>query len=302
MATLVNYDLSTFTKPRPNKRRLQELQHSEARAHAARVAYWRKRQLPPTAAPEQAHVESDHQDASPDASSASDNVSKKRTSQDIQEESFVQEDPVIGEQPKIALIFVNEYSNTFGRESVTSSNSESLAICPQQRKSSSGSHWQSDSGSDLCPGSNGMETRLDVKTLSDMRLPRHLKSPLFDPLDTLPVPQGDDVIAAMEQYLHGWAPSQRPGLKHQTKNNPLIRDVFHSALQNVELFESIIALITSFKAAGQNFQGRLSNVSLYHKGQALAGIRTKLSSGLVDEAVMLSTVFLMIIDVRASLC
>ena len=199
MATLVNYDLSTFTKPKPNKRRLQELQHSEARAHAARVAYWRKRQLPPTAAPEQAHVESDHQDASRDASSASDNVSKKRTSQDIQEESFVQEDPVIGEQPKIALIFVNEYSNTFGRESVTSSNSESLAICPQQRKSSSGSHWQSDSGSDLCPGSNGMETRLDVKTLSDMRLPRHLKSPLFDPLDTLPVPQGDDVIAAMEQ-------------------------------------------------------------------------------------------------------
>jgi hypothetical protein len=64
----------------------------------------------------------------------------------------------------------------------------------------------------------------------------------------------------------------------------------------------MIALITSFKAAGQNFQSRQSNVSLYHKGQALAAIRTKLSSGLVDEAVILSTVFLMIIDVRASLC
>lgn len=73
--------------------------------------------------------------------------------------------------------------------------------------------------------------------------------------------------------------------------------MFYSALQNLELFESIIALMTSFKAAGHNFQSRLSNVSLYHKGRALAGIRAKLGSGLVDEAVMLSTVFLMIIDV-----
>ncbi|KAK5461381.1 hypothetical protein LTS15_003444 [Exophiala xenobiotica] len=296
MATLVNYDLSTFTKPKPNKRRLQELQHSEARAHAARVAYWRKRQLPPTTAPEQVHFKSKHQDASPDASSASDNASKRSTSRDVQGEAFVQEDPAIGEESKTALIFVNEYSRTFGRESVASSNSESLAICSQQITSSSRSHWQSDSGSDLCSESNGMETRLEVKTISDMRLPRHPKSPLFDPLDTLPVPQDNDVVAAIEQYLHTWAPSQRPGLKNQTRNNPLITDVFHSALQNVELFESMIALITSFKAAGQNFQSRLSNVSLYHKGQALAAIRTKLSSGLVDEAVMLSTVFLMIID------
>ncbi|KAK5554311.1 hypothetical protein LTR46_007509 [Exophiala xenobiotica] len=296
MATLVNYDLSTFTKPKPNKRRLQELQHSEARAHAARVAYWRKKQLPSTTAPEQVHFKSKHQDASPDASSASDNASKRSTSRDVHGEAFVQEGPAIGEQPKTAFIFVNEYSKMFGRESVASSNSESLAICSQQSTSSSRSRWQSDSGSELSSESNGMETRLEVKTISDMRLPRHPKSPLFDPLDTLPVPQDNDVVAAIEQYLHFWAPSQRPGLKHQTRNNPLITDVFHSALQNVELFESMIALITSFKAAGQNFQSRLSNVSLYHKGQALAAIRTKLSSGLVDEAVMLSTVFLMIID------
>ena len=89
-----------------------------------------------------------------------------------------------------------------------------------------------------------------------------------------------------------------PGLKYQTKDNPLIRDAFPAALQNVELFEAAVALCLSFKAAGQNFQEQMCNWSLYHKGRALSGIRSKLKSGLVDEAVILATVFLMIIDVR----
>lgn len=100
--------------------------------------------------------------------------------------------------------------------------------------------------------------------------------------------------------MHSWAPSQRPGLKYQTKDNPLIRDVFPAALQNVELFEATVALCLSFKAASQGLQSRVFRKSLHHKGQALVGIRNKLTSGAVDEAVILATVFLMIIDVSGT--
>lgn len=48
MATFIDYNLSTFRdNSKPNKRRLQELQHTAARAHAARVAYWRNRKRVP---------------------------------------------------------------------------------------------------------------------------------------------------------------------------------------------------------------------------------------------------------------
>ncbi|ETI29032.1 hypothetical protein G647_01485 [Cladophialophora carrionii CBS 160.54] len=100
----------------------------------------------------------------------------------------------------------------------------------------------------------------------------------------------------MDHYINKWAPSQRPGLKYQTKDNPLIREAFPVALQNVELFEATVALCLSFKAASQSFEARMCNWSLYHKGQALSGIRNKLNSGWLDEAVILATVFLMIID------
>jgi len=86
-------------------------------------------------------------------------------------------------------------------------------------------------------------------------------------------------------------------LKYQTRDNPLISETFPSALHNVELFEAIVALCLSFKAAGQGFQADLSKAALQHKGQALAGIRDKLASGTVDEAVVMATIFLMIIDV-----
>lgn len=101
--------------------------------------------------------------------------------------------------------------------------------------------------------------------------------------------------------IHHWAPSQKPGLKFQTKDNPLIRDVFPAALQNVELFEACVALCLSFRAAGSNFTTYLCNAALHHKCEALAGIRNKLMSGQVDEAVIFATVLLMIIDVCVSL-
>jgi hypothetical protein len=100
--------------------------------------------------------------------------------------------------------------------------------------------------------------------------------------------------------IHLWAPSQKPGLKHQIQDNPLIREIFPDALQNVELFEAIVALCLSSMAAGRNFQTHLYNMSLYHKGKAMAGIRSKLMSGHVDEAVIVATVFLMMIDVSSA--
>ncbi|EXJ65077.1 hypothetical protein A1O7_01417 [Cladophialophora yegresii CBS 114405] len=213
MSTLINYNQATFKDhPEPNKRRLQELQHSAARAHAARVAYWRKR----------------------------------------------------------------------GVQSV-----KSRAAEHRQRQ---------DDGTSNASTESTIHVKQECNSVVVPKLARLPVSSLFDPFDAIPIAQNADVVAAIDHYINKWAPSQRPGLKYQTKDNPLIRDAFPAGLQNVELFEAIVALCLSFKAAAQNFEPRVCSRSLYHKGQALSGIRNKLTSGWVDEAVILATVFLMIID------
>ena len=138
---------------------------------------------------------------------------------------------------------------------------------------------------------------LDFSIPSIPSLPDKVKKLLqpWTTVITLSLPLRD--ICWQFVVIYHWAPSQRPGLKFQTKDNPLIRDVFPSALQNVELFEASVALCLSFKAAGSNFTTYLCNACLHHKGEALAGIRNKLMSGRVDEAVIFATVLLMIIDV-----
>lgn len=65
----------------------------------------------------------------------------------------------------------------------------------------------------------------------------------------------------------------------------------------MELFEALVALCLTFRAAGSNFSSYLCKASLQHKCEALAGIRKKLISGQVDESVIMATVLLMIIDV-----
>ncbi|KIX07005.1 uncharacterized protein Z518_04981 [Rhinocladiella mackenziei CBS 650.93] len=272
MATLINYDLSTFRDhPKPNKRRLQELQHSEARAHAARVAYWRKKKTNlPVRAKKKSSREVNRQDTGSDASTTS-MVGPKPVSDDVD----------VTLKLKTEHGFVYE----FGLKPLPqSSRSDSVVAISQRDPTLKRVPWRSNFES----GSENL--------VVDMKLPRHPKSNFLDPFDSVPTRQGDEVVAAMDHYIHNWGPSQRPGLKYHTKDNPLIRDVFPTALQNVELFEAAVALCLSFKAAGQNFQTGLSNSSLYHKGQALAGIRNKLNWGVVDEAVILATVFLMIID------
>ncbi|OAP62404.1 hypothetical protein AYL99_04607 [Fonsecaea erecta] len=297
MPTLVNYNQSTFKNhAKPNKRRLQELQHSEARAHAARVAYWRKKGAP-AAKPGQPQREGG--DKSSEGGSLSQEPPDagtiiKQESEKIYEVLQWNCDP----SPESVFAGLPASGADIDRKS-------DQKHTPGSRSSSVATQIVTDSipSSEKCRHHSEMASFYDSKQelfwempVDSIRIVRQPTSGLFDPFDSVPVRQGDEVVAAMDHYIHNWAPSQRPGLRYQATDNPLIRDTFPFALQNVELFEATVALCLSFKAAGQNFQTRMCSWALYHKGQALNGLRTKLNSGWVDEAVILATVFLMIID------
>ncbi|KIW96669.1 uncharacterized protein Z519_02060 [Cladophialophora bantiana CBS 173.52] len=298
MPTLVNYNQSTFKDhAKPNKRRLQELQHSEARAHAARVAYWRKKGIPvakPVSPPRRGSDKSSEGDSSSkEPSSTGANIKQESESSD---EIYLQWNcsPSTGALVASDSLFATDVDRKAEKKYTASGQSGSILTRSCPTPTSSKEKWRR--RSETASSHDSSQGAICDMPADLVRLARHPTSHLFDPFDSVPVRQGDEVVAAMDHYIHNWAPSQRPGLKYQTKDNPLIRDAFPSALQNVELFEATVALCLSFRAAGQNFQKRMCNWSLYHKGQALSGIRTKLNSGCVDEAVILATVFLMIID------
>ncbi|KIW20828.1 hypothetical protein PV08_01406 [Exophiala spinifera] len=290
MATLINYDLTTFKQAKPNKRRLQDLQHSEARSHAARVSYWRKRNLPLTKTPQQGFSDLD-KGVSPGTSSTSD--------QDVQSLPGSTGDIFLENRHSASsgeLTFVHEHGSASESPSCAVGRRKHTSSVSHRGELSVSSHHRTRSDGNTKANGRRIAKKVEESRVEHLAFTRNPDYLFFEPIDSLRDHQRGDVITALDQYLNKWAPGQKPGLRHQTKDNPLIREVFYSALQNIELFESIIALMTSFQAAGQNFENRLCNVSLYHKGRALAGIRSKLGSGLVDEAVMLSTVFLMIID------
>ncbi|KAI1613677.1 hypothetical protein EDD36DRAFT_204279 [Exophiala viscosa] len=294
MATLINYDYSTFKLPKPNKRQLQDLQHSEARAHAARVAYWRTRKGPPPAVAKGAssyHVRNDNLiNAWPTPSTSS----RETSVESGRHVKLSPPDNKIHEQPDITTDTLNHVQGATA-QSVNARQSEELAISSKPSPQSSSVPWSfNQNDGPVNSRRNAHQKWVDVGEYT--RISRHPSSGLFDPLDTLPTRQGDEVVASMNHFLHVWAPSQRPGLRYQTKDNPLIKDIFNSALQHRELFEALISLCLTFKAASQDFKTPMREASLYHKGQALVGIRTKLTSGSIDEAVILSTVFLMITD------
>ncbi|OCT46770.1 hypothetical protein CLCR_01883 [Cladophialophora carrionii] len=295
MTPLINYNQSTFKDhPKPNKRRLQELQHSAARAHAARVAYWRKRGVPIA---ESRSSEQSQDDGISDASTDSAIHVKQERDGGAQrlshQTSCAPEDSKQGTPAPSARDVSQEhlYSPRSVSDSALATSNPTFTPTTYRWRLNSGTTL---SGRGQTPGR--WEGRLFIPGLT--RLP---VSNLFDPFDAIPIAQDAKVVAAMDHYINKWAPSQRPGLKYQTKDNPLIRDAFPAALQNVELFEAAVALCLSFQAASQNFEARMCNWSLYHKGQALSRIRNKLNSGWLDEAVILATVFLMIIDDGKSL-
>ena len=102
----------------------------------------------------------------------------------------------------------------------------------------------------------------------------------------------------MQADTECWAPSQRPGLRDQLKDNPLLAHVLPAALRNAELLEAMIAMCLSFIASGNGFEENISAPALHHRGLALAAIRAKIKNGVVDSSVVLATTFLMIVDVR----
>ncbi|KIW72343.1 hypothetical protein PV04_00542 [Phialophora macrospora] len=292
MPTLINYNQSTFRDQlKPNKRRLQELQHSAARAHAARVSYWRKKgvSLAESKSPERGHSQDD---GSSNASTES-AIHVKQERDGVGEPSS-QHSSRASEEAKPATAAPSAIDVSYEHLYTTRGVSGSIPTTSYSASTLTTCKWQSNS--ETASSEEGQALEQWGKSAVLPQLTRLPVSNLFDPFNTIPIAQDAEVVAAMDHYINNWAPSQRPGLKYQTKDNPLIRDAFPAALQNVELFEATVALCLSFKAAGENFQSRMCNWSLYHKGQALSGIRNKLYSGWVDEAVILATVFLMIID------
>lgn len=199
MATLINYDSSTFKQSKPNKRRLQDWQHSEARAHAARVAYWRTRESPSAAV---AHANGASRDrarndgpvnALPTPSTSSretsvesgGHVKLRRADKNKSEQSDTPTDPSSQDQ-----------GATPQSVRTGSGQSEALTISSNRSPRSGGSPWSlGQSGGSFVFTQEGHQTWADVAGYT--RLARHPSSGLFDPLDTLPSRQGNDVVASM---------------------------------------------------------------------------------------------------------
>lgn len=175
MATFVDYNLSTFRDhPKPNKRRLQELQHTEARAHAARVAYWRKRKSGPrTRAKSPAQAKNDHIDSGLDDSSALTSSEPHDSHSDTRRLS-----------PECLSDLGSGQSSGLSGQRVPG---HALTVAsPAHSRSSRRS---------------GLGDQLDHK-FGDLsvfiQLTSHPKSRLFDPFDTVPSRQGEEVVTAMD--------------------------------------------------------------------------------------------------------
>lgn len=209
MPTLINYNQSTFkNNVKPNKRRLQELQHSAARAHAARVAYWRRKGVDPTEGPSQQRKQSqDDDDADADADASSDSTSLVKQESDDAVETSSSQTSTFSSQ----VILAKRES-----PSVTDSSQHILQDIPTLSPSDSSltrSHpistptsipakdkWRFSSET-TSPYHGALTEQWD--DLADLiKLNQHPKSELFDPFDSVPVRQDRQVAAAMDYCIY----------------------------------------------------------------------------------------------------
>jgi len=186
MATFVDYNLSTFRDhSKPNKRRLQELQHTEARAHAARVAYWRKRKSGPRSQPKRtAQIREDQTDSYLDDSSVITSSEPHDAHSDTQRLSPQSSSSPGSDQvprPPAARALDNAVSLRCSTQSASSRKIES-ALPPDLRFGDLNAFFQ---------------------------LTSHPKSRLFDPFDTVPSRQGEEVVTAMDHCDYSLSPSKR---------------------------------------------------------------------------------------------
>lgn len=182
MATLVNYSVSTFRDhPKPNKRRLQELQHSEARAHAARVAYWRNKKDIRASGPKKPREETSQEGHNVKVAEAGRRVSSRSAGSKVSGKHGCKDDQGIKSRSSSAEA---SWTGTL----VTTSQSSPDSIKGIWRSSSSESSPFSDE--------RDMDGWDDLAEY--LRLPQQPKSPLFDPFNSFPCRQGDEVVVAMD--------------------------------------------------------------------------------------------------------
>ena len=200
MPTLVNYNQATFKNhAKPNKRRLQELQHSEARAHAARVAYWRKKGGP-VAKPGQP------QRSGSDKSSDRDSLSRepsdpgtiiKQESETSYEILHWKSDPSPHSGLAIEPASTTDIDHKSEQKLTPSSRSGSIAT--QTLPILDNGKWRRRSDT-----SSSYDSKLGVSCeipVDSIRLARQPTSQLFDPFDSAPVHQGNEVVAAMDHCI-----------------------------------------------------------------------------------------------------
>lgn len=195
---MVNYDSSTFRDhSKPNMRRLQELQHSEARAHAARVSYWRKKK---TASPSagsrnlQRQVKLQDNVSSASSSSAPDS---KQGSEDTDQAPGATADTGLQEPDvKIEPTSSHEFVPNLRTRHRKSRQLGSMMTVSHSSAISNKGLWRS--GSENSQLTDGRDADRCEHFAAPITLIRHPKSHLFDPFDSVPSRQGDEVVVAMD--------------------------------------------------------------------------------------------------------
>ena len=192
MATLVNYNLSTFRdRPNPNKRRLQELQHSEARAHAARVAYWRKRK---PSSPSSGRKKSPGEHARQDTASTASSTSLKELKLGLE---YDHEARTPGQWTSVVF----EDSSPIKEPNVRHGH-RSRSLAARSDSSPKSNRTRPYSGSEEGSPGDGKDAKGWDYVADYFSMPRHPSSRLFDPLNSIPCKQGDEVVAAMDHCRH----------------------------------------------------------------------------------------------------
>lgn len=205
MPTLINYNQSTFkNNVKPNKRRLQELQHSAARAHAARVAYWRRKGVDLTEGPSPQRKQSQDDD---DADASSESTSHvKQESDDAAETSssqtsFASSHVILAKRETPS---VTESSQHALRDIATQSPSESplTRSLPTSTPTSipTKDKWLFSSETASPYHAALTEQWNDLADL--IQLNQQPKSQPFDPFDSIPVRQDRQVVVAMDYCVY----------------------------------------------------------------------------------------------------
>jgi hypothetical protein len=96
-----------------------------------------------------------------------------------------------------------------------------------------------------------------------------------------------------------WAPTHIGQYSQYRESNLLLSELFPLALQHVGLFEALVAWAQCFSSTYYKQNNFLAKEMLYHRGNAIGELRTKLmpSSNISSDAAIITLLFLMGVDV-----